>query len=127
MILITGGAYQGKTEYAKAHFQFEITDGAVCDDKAAKTSKILKNYHILVRRLTESGMDAERFTRELCTVNPDCVVLINEVGSGIIPLEKSERIWRETVGRAGCILAENADSVIRLVCGIPTALKGELL
>ena len=127
MILITGGAYQGKTVYAQKHFPAEITDGALCAFDAVKTANQLKNYHILVRRLTESGIDAERFTRELCSSNPDCIVLIDEVGSGIIPLEKSERIWRETVGKAGCILAENADSVIRLVCGIPTAIKGALL
>ena len=127
MILITGGAYQGKTAYVKAHFQYEITDGAVCPLDAANSAAILTNYHILIRRLTESGMDAESFTRDFCSENPDCIVLINEIGSGIIPMEKQERIWRDTVGRAGCILAENADSVIRLICGIPTAIKGELL
>ena len=127
MILITGGAYQGKTAYVKAHVQYEITDGAVCDFDAAKSSKVLRNYHCLVRRLIDSGMDAERYTREFCIADPDCIVLIGEVGSGIIPAEKQERLWRENVGRAGCILAEHADSVIRLVCGIPTAIKGELL
>ena len=127
MILITGGAYQGKTDYAKAHFQYAVTDGAVCDPDAAKTSRILKNYHILVRRIMESGMNAEAFTRDFCSENPACIVLIDEVGSGIIPMDKQERIWREAVGRAGCILAEHSDSVIRVVCGIPTAVKGALL
>ena len=74
-----------------------------------------------------SGIDAEVFTAALYRENPACIVLLDEIGSGIIPMDKSERIWRETAGRAGCILAENAKTVIRLVCGIPTALKGELL
>ena len=127
MILITGGAYQGKTEYAKTHFQFAVTDGASCEFDDSKTAKILKNYHVLVRRMIESGIDAEAYTRELCKTNPDCVILINDVGSGIIPMEKQERIWRENVGRAGCILAEQSSTVIRLICGIPTAIKGTLL
>lgn len=127
MILITGGAYQGKTAYVKAHFQQEMTDGAVCPFDAAKSAAIITNYHILVRRLTESGIEAESFTREICSENPDCIVLLDEIGSGIIPMDRQERIWRETVGRAGCILAEHAQAVIRLICGIPTALKGELL
>ena len=127
MILITGGAYQGKTAYAQTHFQYEITDGAVCDFDRAKTSKILKNYHIIVRRLTESGLDAEAYTSAFCSENPDCTVLIDEIGSGIIPLEKEDRVWRENVGKAGCILAEHSETVIRLVCGIPAAIKGELL
>lgn len=127
MILITGGAYQGKTAYVKAHFQHEITDGAVCMFDAAKTAAILTNYHLLIRRLTESGMDAESFTSALCSENPDCIVLLDEIGSGIIPTEKKERVWREAVGRAGCILAEHSETVIRLLCGIPAAIKGELL
>ena len=126
MILITGGAYQGKTAYAAAHFPGAVTDGAACSFDDAKSAKILKNYHILVRRLTDAGYDAEVFTASLCAGETDRVILIDEIGSGIIPIEKAERMWRETVGRAGCILAENAHTVIRLVCGIPTALKGEL-
>ena len=127
MILITGGAYQGKTSYVQAHFSDAVTDGAVCSFDDAACAKILNNYHILVRRLLDAGADAEAFTEAVCKANPDCIILIDEIGSGIIPLEKPERIWRETVGRCGCMLAENADSVIRLVCGIPTAIKGELL
>ena len=127
MILITGGAYQGKTAYIQAHVPCAVTDGAVCTFAEAKTAKILKNYHILVRRLTAAGTDAECFTGALCSENPYCIILIDEIGSGIIPMDKSERMWRETVGRCGCILAGNARAVIRLVCGIPVAVKGELL
>lgn len=127
MILITGGAYQGKTAYIKAHFQYPITDGALCDFEESKTAKVLNHYHIFVRRLMESGIDAEAFTRDICFENPDCIVLIDEIGSGIIPMDRQERIWRETVGKTGCILAENAQTVIRLICGIPTAIKGEMI
>lgn len=127
MILITGGAFQGKTAYAQAHFHCQITDGADCGFEDAKSAKMLKNYHILVRRLSEAGENPEAFTRTFCTDNPDCIVLMNEIGSGIIPLDKTERIWRESTGRCGCILAEKANHVIRMVCGIPNAIKGELL
>jgi len=127
MILITSGAYQGKTAYVKAHFPYPITDGTVCDFEKSKTAKILNHYHIFVRRLMESGVDAEAFTRDICSENPDCIVLLDEIGSGIIPMERQERLWRETVGKTGCILAENAQAVIRLICGIPTAIKGELI
>lgn len=127
MILITGGAWQGKTAYALSHFNFEITDGATCEIADAKSAKILKNYHLFVRRLMADGIDAEAYTKAFCESNPDCVVLLDEIGSGVIPMGKSERIWRETVGRSGCILAKYSDRVIRLMCGIPTAIKGDLL
>ena len=50
---------------------------------------------------------------------------MNEIGCGIIPLEKSERKWREITGRAGCIIAERAETVYRVCCGIATVIKGE--
>lgn len=127
MILITGGAFQGKTAYAQAHFPYPVTDGAVCDFEAAKSAKILKNYHTLIQRLTACGMDALAFTNDFCNENPNGIVLIDEIGCGVIPADKAERIRRETVGRAGCILAQHAETVIRLVCGVPTAIKGALL
>ena len=57
---------------------------------------------------------------------PEIIFIINEIGCGIIPLEKSERIWREQTGRAGTVIAKNSDTVVRIICGIPTVIKGEL-
>lgn len=127
MILITGGAFQGKTQYVLAHTNYNIVDGSLCSLTDLKSTKILHNYHILIRRLMETDSDAVMFTKQFYTHNPDCIVILNEIGCGIIPMDKNERIWRETVGTCGCILAEHASSVIRLVCGIPIALKGDLL
>ena len=53
-------------------------------------------------------------------------VLCREVGSGVIPLDPDERAWREAVGRLTCALAKEATAVVRVVAGIPVALKGEL-
>ena len=129
MVLIVGGAYAGKAAYAKARFGYtdaEMLDGAVCDPQAVCTAKCVQNYHLLVKRLLADGQDTDSFTKALCEENPGLVVLLDEIGCGIVPLEKADRIWREAVGRAGCALARAADTVIRLNCGIPTALKGAL-
>lgn len=127
MIMITGGAYQGKTEYAKQRFGFsddEILSGGSCEFEAVFAAKSVTEYHLLIKRLLENNTDVQDFSRRLCRENPYAVIIINEIGAGIIPLEKSERIWREETGRAGCILAENSREVIRLVCGIPVKIKG---
>ena len=123
MILITGGAFQGKTAYAKSHFNFKTTDGAICTPEEALSAYILINYDALIRRLP----DAEFFTKKLYSENPDCVVILPEIGCGIVPMDREERFFRETAGRCGCILAAYSDTVIRMICGIPTALKGTLL
>ncbi len=126
MILIIGGAGQGKLAYVQEHFQLQckdIADGADCSISDALQARAVTHYHLLIRRL---GEDAIAFTERLCSERPDAVILLDEIGCGIIPMEKNDRIWRETVGRCGCILAAHSDSVIRMVCGIPTAIKGEL-
>jgi len=125
MIMVTGGAYQGKKAYVMRKFKIaenDIADGAEYPMEELKTSRCIKNYHQLVKRL---GDECIRFTEELCRSNPDAVIIIDEIGCGIVPMEKSERLWRENVGRCGCIIAANAENVIRIVCGIPTVIKGE--
>ncbi|MGN1136944.1 MAG: bifunctional adenosylcobinamide kinase/adenosylcobinamide-phosphate guanylyltransferase [Oscillospiraceae bacterium] len=127
MIMITGGAFQGKREYAKKRFGFsddEILNGGSCEFEAVFTAKCVTDYQLAVKRLLEENADPEEFTRRLCRENSGVVIIMNEIGGGIIPIEKSERIWREETGKAGCIIAENSREVIRLVCGIPTKIKG---
>ena len=52
------------------------------------------------------------------------MVVCDEVGSGVIPLEKARRLGREATGRLCCQLAKEATRVVRLVAGIPTVIKG---
>lgn len=127
MIMITGGAFQGKTEYAKQRFGFsddDILNGGSCDFEAIFSAKCVTEYHLLIKRLLEKNIDVQEFTRRICRENPHAVIIINEIGAGIIPLEKSERIWREETGRAGCIIAEKSAEVVRVICGIPAKIKG---
>lgn len=126
MIMITGGAYQGKCSYAINTLgvkENEIADGAVWD--MSGRVKCIKNYHALVRRLMDSGIDVMGFTENFISENPDCIVIINEIGNGIVPIDRNERILRENVGRAGCLIAGNSERVIRCVSGIGIVIKGE--
>lgn len=129
MVLITGGAFQGKRSAAKRLYKLsdgEFISGAECDFEEVFSAAAVADYHELVRRLLADGRDVSAFTEKLCRENPNAVILINEVGCGIIPLEKNDRIYREEVGRAGCILAENSETVLRVFCGIAEAVKGEM-
>lgn len=128
MIMITGGAFSGKKDYAKKRFGFsdeEILNGENCSPEAVFSAKCIAGYQLIVKRLLEENADVQAFTERLCKENPNAVVIINEIGAGIVPLEKSDRIWREETGRAGCLIARNSSEVIRLVCGITTIIKGE--
>ena len=54
------------------------------------------------------------------------VVISVEIGGGVVPADKKQREARERAGRLACLLAERADTVVRLCCGLPEILKGEL-
>ena len=52
------------------------------------------------------------------------VVIATEVGGGVVPADPAERRRRENAGRLACLLAERAETVVRVCCGLPQLLKG---
>ena len=51
-------------------------------------------------------------------------VMITEIGGGVVPADAGERAAREAAGRLSCLLAQRADRVVRVFCGLPLELKG---
>ena len=132
MILITGGAFQGKTAFAKEQFSLhdgDFADGESCPLERFGEKPALCRLHMLVRRMLAAGLTEEGIEAAVLNGLSDgrCqIVLTDEIGCGVVPMEKSDRIWRECVGRLVCKLAEQADTVVLMQCGLPTLLKGEL-
>lgn len=119
MIFIVGGAHQGKMEYARSHFQ--------ADSKEAY--EIVNAYHEVVLNQMNQNQDplqeAERLVethREKQTLD-SLIIISNELGYGLVPMDKNMRIYREQNGRVNCFLAAKADTVIRVVAGIGTVIK----
>ncbi|MCD7927605.1 MAG: bifunctional adenosylcobinamide kinase/adenosylcobinamide-phosphate guanylyltransferase [Oscillospiraceae bacterium] len=122
MRLIIGGAGQGKLSYALRTYHCTPADVAETFS-AAQTNRIFDRFHAAVRAALEAGEDPQRLTEELLEANPNVIILCDEVGCGVIPVQREERVWRETVGRLCCDLAEQAESVERVFCGLPMRLK----
>ena len=72
---------------------------------------------------TQTPEQLETLARELAEYD---IVIATEVGGGVVPMDAEERAGREAAGRLACLLAERADCVVQMFCGIPTVLKGEL-
>ena len=53
----------------------------------------------------------------------DCILISDEIGNGIIPLEAFEREYRERMGRILILLAKRAEEVERVICGIGQKIK----
>lgn len=54
------------------------------------------------------------------------ILVTNEVGHGIVPDNALARKFREAQGRLNIVLAAQADLVVQVTVGLPTALKGDL-
>ena len=53
----------------------------------------------------------------------DVIVITNELGSGIVPMESSARSFRDIAGETNQILASKFDEVVNMVSGIPVIIK----
>lgn len=104
MILLIGGSYQGKTKYARENF---------------KEKRILNRFHMIIKEMLENG---SKIDLSKILENYD-VVISDEIGNGIVPLDKFERIWREETGRALCDIAKASDEVYRIYAGISVRIK----
>ena len=116
MILILGGAYAGKKAYARS---LGYEDGDFSEDPF-DDKPVLTGLETLVRKEPEIGgaLFDSLLKKEL--------ILCAEVGSGVIPLERTDRIYRESVGRLCVRLAKEAEAVVRVVAGIPSVIKGNV-
>lgn len=109
MIFVTGPLYSGKKDYIKERFGWtdqQLAAHAVWD----------------VQELAAAQEDLENLADRLAEYD---VVIATEVGGGVVPTERSVRDARERAGRLSCILAERADQVVRVFCGLPMTLKGD--
>ena len=113
MVLVIGGAGSGKFDYVKSlgYSEEDISDGLI-DDRSVV-------YHLQNIVFDDPDRAPELFDQLLTKQ----VVVCDEVGSGVIPFLARERQAREATGRLCIRLAERAERVVRLVCGIPTVIK----
>ena len=124
MILITGGCFQGKTAYALQTFQVdreEVVDGQTCPLDAIYHAKLLYHFHEYIRRLMKE--EKELSVEELARKNPELILVTNELGYGVVPIDKFDREYREKTGRICCQIAQQAKEVHRVICGIGTVIK----
>ena len=126
MIFVTGGCFQGKQQWVLQNCQvqpFRVADGAVCSMEEIKSAGVLDHFHLLVRRWMQAGKIPADETEKILSDNPDSVIITDEIGSGIVPLDVKEREWREVHGRICCQLAGRADAVFRIIAGIGQKIK----
>lgn len=124
-VLLIGGAYQGKREFAKRLFHLADADfacGESCTAEELHAAKAVDGLHRYMSRLLAAGESVDGLADAL----QGKIVLCDEIGCGVVPFEKAQDDWREKTGRLCCDMAERADLVIRVHAGIGQAIKGKL-
>ena len=124
-ILIVGGACQGKREYAKNAYGLNEAEILPWNEEREGASCIA-DLHLRVRACLEKGLTQQEVLEKLLPFGRGKIVLCDDIFCGVVPLDALERQWREVTGRLLCLLAQEADTVIRMQCGLPQAIKGEL-
>lgn len=155
MILVVGGAFQGKGKAAQRLLEAAEREKHILRGDAGKAGlteaeptafAVLEHVERFVKRelegrgLDESAevqmdgeqkrmLEAEVFETVWARLagqikNGETLAFtMDEVGCGVVPMTYRERAYREIAGRIGCRLAEEADEVYRVACGIAVKIK----
>lgn len=127
MNLVIGGYAQGKLQYVLQKYQLAddaVWDAALSDEKELpKGMAVVNHFHQWVRsRLLDGGCPEEEVQSFLNRCG-DCIIICDEIGNGIVPMEAFERKYRERTGRILIQLAREAEEVERVICGIGQRIK----
>lgn len=130
MKLVIGGTAQGKLEYVLLKYELQknkVWDGCLpnnTDDIERKEKPVIINhFHLWVKSRMISGGCPEDEIMSFLDCNEDCIIICDEIGNGIIPIESFEREYRERVGRILVQLAKRAEEVERIICGMGQKIK----
>ena len=120
MILIIGGAYQGKLDFAKEIFGVIDTDVYICGEDEIDFSKrcIYK-----IEEFTYGHSDPIGYFQTHRDEWQDSILILQDIFCGVVPLGAENRAWRQKTGRLSQYLSKEATQVSRIFCGLEQRLK----
>lgn len=139
MKLIIGGLAQGKLHYVlqkEGNEQCIIFDGVFPEEKeiqdawkeagSEEKTLVINHFHQVVKqelagKRTPEELEAD--VMEFVEKHPEAILICDEIGNGIVPVDAFERTYREQTGRILIRLAQKADEVVRVLCGIGQRIK----
>ena len=127
MKLIIGGTAQGKLEYVLLKHDVQknmVWDGVLPNDRELNGNIVIINHlHQWIKNCMVSGGCPEDEIMSFLDCNEDCIIICDEIGNGIVPIDPFEREYRERTGRILVQLAMRAEEVERIICGIGQKIK----
>ena len=126
MVFVIGGAYQGKLDYVRAQVCAPDTSVWACHEQNLEidwSCQVIDKIHLLVWARQQAGLDTLDYLRQHQSLLQEKIVICDDLSSGVVPIDRDTRFWRENVGRCSVWLAREAERVVRVFCGLATELK----
>lgn len=132
MKLVIGGRAQGKLNYVLQHMtdeNYQIYDGVFPDEgelfNLNKKNEwlIVNHFHNWVNKELKENRNPEEELEAFLKKGVRFVIISDEIGNGIVPVDAFERDYRDRTGRMLITLASQADEVVRVLCGIGQKIK----
>lgn len=132
MELVIGGYSQGKLNFVLQKNPVEnclIYDGTIPDEQQLKEIAIqgniviINHFHCWVKKRILQGGNPEKEITAFLEKSKESIIISDEIGNGIVPIDAFEREYRERTGRILVKLASEADEVVRVICGIGQNIK----
>ena len=120
MILIIGGAYQGKLEFAKENFAVTDADVYICSsDRVDFSKRCIYKIEVFAARCEDpiGYFEAHRAQWQ------DSILILQDIFCGVVPMGGENRSWRQRTGRLAQYLSKEAAQVSRIFCGLEQRLK----
>ncbi len=124
MVLVFGGAYNGKLDFVKEKFSINEDDIFYCGvNEIDFSKKVICGFHRFTYENILKDINSLQYIKENINFFKDKIIISDEISSGIVPLKKEDRMWREETGRCLQYLSKESSCVYRIFCGIPTIIK----
>ena len=124
MVFIFGGAYQGKTDFAREAFSLAEEDIFSCSgteiDFSRRCVDHIENFTLAC---TRAGIDPVEYFRAHRGEWEKCILICRDMFCGVVPMGAETRAWRQDTGRLTQYLSREAERVSRIFCGLEQRLK----
>lgn len=124
MVLIIGGAYQGKLDFAKTAFTLSQDDIFTCSSSEIDFSKrCINKIEEFSLACIQNGTDPSEYFKTHKEDWKDSILICEDIFCGVVPMGAEMRAWRQATGRLCQYLSREADGVSRIFCGLEQRLK----
>ncbi|AOV08864.1 bifunctional adenosylcobinamide kinase/adenosylcobinamide-phosphate guanylyltransferase [Sporosarcina ureilytica] len=127
MRVVIGGAHNGKRAYVNSYLEAQKLSGFKWYEG---TIPPIGSSPVVVAGLEDwlrcADLDEEEAIQVVMNSleNRSAIVILTDIGRGIVPIDKNERQLRDSCGRLYQKLVAEAEEVIQVWYGIPKKIKG---